>query len=82
MASIIRRDGGKVIKNVGDDILFYFPKTVNFSKPSTFQNVIECGLEIVEVNTNLNSKLSENGLPSIKHKISLKYGKIILGYAK
>ena len=78
MASIIRRDGGKVIKNVGDVILFYFPKTVNFSKPSTFQNVIECGLEMVEVNTMLNLKLSENGLPSINYKISLNYGKVEL----
>jgi hypothetical protein len=78
MASIIRRDGWKVIKNVGDVILFYFPKTVNLSKPLTFQNVIEGGLEMVEVNAMLNSKLSENGLPSISYKISINYGKVEL----
>jgi class 3 adenylate cyclase len=78
MASIIRHYGGKVIKNVGDMILFYFPKTVNFSQLSTFQNVLECGLEMVKANMMLNSKLSENGLPSISYKISLNYGKVEL----
>ena len=78
MASIIRRHGGKVIKNIGDDILFYFPKTVNFTKPSVFQNVLECGLEMGKANTILNSKISENRLPFINYNISLNYGKVEL----
>lgn len=78
MASIIRNYGGKVIKNVDDIILFYFPKTVDFSKPSTFQDVLDCGLEIISANPVLNSKLSENELPSIRYKISANYGRVEL----
>ena len=39
MALIIKNHDGKVIKNVDDGLLFYFPKTVNFLKMSSFQNV-------------------------------------------
>jgi two-component system, OmpR family, response regulator ChvI len=78
LASIIRYHGGKVIKNVNDVLLFYFPKTVDFSKPSTFQDVLDCGLEIISANPALNSKLSENGLPSIRYKISANYGRVEL----
>jgi two-component system, OmpR family, response regulator ChvI len=78
MASIIRRYGGKVIKNVGDVILFYFPKTVNFSKPSSFHEVLECGLEMIKSGPALNATLNDNGLKSIIYKISVNYGKVEL----
>jgi CheY-like chemotaxis protein len=76
LVPIIKHHGGKVIKNVGDVLLFYFPKTVNFSKPSTFQDVIDCGLEIIQANSDLNLKLAENGLPETRYKISANYGKV------
>jgi CheY-like chemotaxis protein len=76
LVPIIKHHGGKVIKNVGDVLLFYFPKTVNFSKPSTFRDVIDCGLEIIQANSDLNLKLAENGLPETRYKISANYGKV------
>jgi two-component system, OmpR family, response regulator ChvI len=76
MTSIINSHEGKVIKNVGDIILYYFPKTVNLSKMSAFQNVLDCGLAMIEANSVLNATLNKNGLPSIKYRISSNYGKV------
>jgi CheY-like chemotaxis protein len=76
MATIIKHHDGKIIKNVGDIILFYFPKTVNFSKMSTFQDVLDCGLSMIDAKSEVNSKLSDNGLPTIRYRISANYGKV------
>ena len=78
MTSIIIHHSGKVIKNVDDGLLFYFPKTVNFSKPSSFQDVFDCGLAMIQANSTLNSNLHENGLPSIIYRISANYGLVRL----
>ena len=78
MASTIKQHSGKVIKNVGDSLLFYFPRTVDFSKPSSFQDVLDCGLAMIQSNSILNSKLCENRLPIIRYRISANYGKLEL----
>jgi two-component system, OmpR family, response regulator ChvI len=78
MASIIKHHEGKVIKNIEDGLLFYFPHTVNFSKMSTFQNVLDCGLAMINANSTLNSSLGKNGLPSTGYKISANYGRVEL----
>jgi len=78
MTSIIKNHGGKVIKNVGNVLLFYFPKTVNFSKPSSFQDVLDCGLAMIQANSTLNLDLNKNDLPSIGYKISANYGLVEL----
>jgi two-component system, OmpR family, response regulator ChvI len=76
MASIIKHYGGKVIKNIEDGLLFYFPHTVNFSKMSSFQDVLDCGLAMIEENPALNSNLGRNELPSTRYRISANYGKV------
>jgi CheY-like chemotaxis protein len=78
MTSIIKNHGGKVIKNVGNVLLFYFPKTVNFSKPSSVQDVLDCGLAMIQANSTLNLDLNKNGLPPINYKISANYGLVEL----
>src|SRR3954454_9782894 len=78
MALIIKNHDGKVIKNVDDGLLFYFPKTVNFLKMSSFQNVLDCGLAMVQACSRINYNLNENRLPSISYKMSANYGKVEL----
>ncbi len=78
MASIIKHHNGKVIKNVGEFLLYYFPKTVNLSKMSSFQDVLDCGLEMIEANPILNVDLSKKDLPGINYRISGNYGKVEL----
>ena len=145
MASIIKQYNGKVIKNAGDCLIYYFPKTVGIinnssnsrnsystndnsnrnivdnvnsndqiiktsneklssitsaiktttpttsftkynkynnnikiSKESAFENVIECGLAMIQANSTLNENLHGNGLPSIRYRISANYGLVEL----
>ena len=140
MASIIKQYNGKVIKNAGDCLIYYFPKTVGIinnssnsrnsystndnsnrnivdnvnsndqiiktsneklssitsaiktttpttsltkynkynnnikiSKESAFENVIECGLAMIQANSTLNENLHGNGLPFISYRISANY---------
>jgi CheY-like chemotaxis protein len=79
MASIIKYNNGKVIKNAGDCLIYYFPKTVDtIINKSSIQDVLDCGLAMIEANSVLNAKLNKNGLPSIDYRISGNYGKVEL----
>ncbi len=78
MTSIIERHGGKVIKNAGDNLLYYFPRTMNQRNYLDFQDVIECGLSMVDTKKQLDLLLNLNGLPSINYRISASYGKVEL----
>jgi two-component system response regulator ChvI len=74
MASIIKTHNGKVIKNAGDCLIYYFPKTVDGSNESAFKDVIDCGAAMIDANAIINSRLNKNGLPSISYRISGNYG--------
>ena len=78
MTSIIKRHGGKVIKNAGDNLLYYFPRTMNQSNYLDFQDVIECGLSMIDAKDQLDLLLNLNGLPPINYRISASYGKVEL----
>ena len=74
MASIIKTHNGKVIKNAGDCLIYYFPKTVDGSNESAFKDVIDCGVAMIDANPIINSRLNKDDLPSISYRISGNYG--------
>ena len=76
MASIARNFGAKIIKNAGDCLIFYFPKTSNSANKSAFQEVIECGLTMMSAHNTINAKLYEEGLPLLNYRISADYGRV------
>ena len=78
MTPIIKHYNWKIIKNVEDGLLFYFPKTINLSLISTFQNVLDYGLAMIQANSTLSENLHENGLPCISYRISANYGLVEL----
>ena len=41
MAAIARGYGAKIIKNVGDSLIYYFPETADVTKWSGFKSVLE-----------------------------------------
>ncbi|MGC2573941.1 MAG: hypothetical protein WA364_20690 [Candidatus Nitrosopolaris sp.] len=43
MSSILHNFGAKIIKNAGDGLIFYFPKTLDINNKLAFQDVLECG---------------------------------------
>jgi two-component system, OmpR family, response regulator ChvI len=81
MTSIIKHHNGKVVKNSGDSLLFYFPRTVNQGNYIDFQDVIECGLSMIDAKDRVDLLLNLNGLPLIDYRISATYGRIELAIA-
>lgn len=75
-AILARNFGAKVIKNVGDSIIYYFPSTVNSSNELAFNNVLECCATMNAATSVISAKLCEEGLPSIRYRISADYGKV------
>jgi CheY-like chemotaxis protein len=65
---------GKVIKNIGDCILFYFPKTSNINDANSFQNCIECCFKILDERYKINNELSKQFLPPFNYRITIDYG--------
>ncbi len=76
MSSIITNFNGKVVKNVGDGLLYYFPRTLDINDESSFHEVLECGLTMIASKTLLNIKSSENELPPINYRICMDYGEV------
>jgi class 3 adenylate cyclase len=83
MAAIVRNFDGTIIKNTGDSLIYYFPKTmghvtghVTDGNVTNIKNVFECGLTMLAVHPIMNVKLKEKGLPDLSYRISADYGKV------
>jgi two-component system, OmpR family, response regulator ChvI len=76
MAAIAKNFGGKVVKNVGDCLILYYPKTSDSSNKSSFKDVIECCITMIEARDTINEKLHEEELPSLSYRISADYGRV------
>lgn len=79
MAAIARNFDGTIIKNTGDSLIYYSPKTtsrVGNSDATNFKNVFEFGLTIIAVNPIMYIKLKEKGLPNLSYRISADYGRV------
>ena len=76
MATLARNYGAKITKNAGDSLIYYFPKTSDITNKAAFKDVIECGLTMISAGTVLNTKMYEEGLPSIDYRISADYGRV------
>ncbi len=75
MAMIVRDFEGRVVKNIGDALLFYFPNT--FSKDiSEFKKVLNCCLTMFDSHEKINNKLKEENLPTVDYKISATFGSV------
>lgn len=76
MATIARNFGAKVIKNTGDCLISYYPKTSDTTNKSAFKDVIECGLTMIDASPIISAKLKQEGLLSISYRISADYGAV------
>ena len=50
----VKSYSGKVVKNIGDCLLFYFPKTTDINNIGVFREVIECGFKILDERYSIN----------------------------
>jgi class 3 adenylate cyclase len=76
LGAIIKRFGGKVIKTIGDSLFYYFPKTSDSTNALGFQDVLECGMAMINAKDNMNEQLLKEKLPPIRYRISADYGKV------
>jgi len=77
MAKILPRFGGRVIKNQGDSLLYYFPES---SKGTTlgFVESIESSFSMIEEHDLICESLEKYGLPCLNYRVSLDYGKVVI----
>lgn len=82
----IKKSNGVTVKNLGDGLLFYFPKMndsnvenpndINKNQNTEFHNVIQCCMDICRNNNEINTKMEEKSLPPVNFRISITYGSI------
>ncbi len=70
----VKSYSGKVIKNIGDCLLFYFPKTTDVNNIGVFIEAIECGFKILDDRYSINQELSKQQLPPFNYRITMDYG--------
>jgi two-component system, OmpR family, response regulator ChvI len=76
MATLAKNFGAKVIKNVGDALIFYFPETSNIGDETAFKEVLECCSAIIAAHEFINIRLVAETLPPVSYRISADYGRV------
>jgi class 3 adenylate cyclase/ActR/RegA family two-component response regulator len=76
IADIVKNHNGKILKTVGDGIIFFFPETSEVGKIEGFRDAIECFKSMVSSRHLINTKLNKEKLPGISYRISADYGKM------
>lgn len=74
ISNIVKSYDGIVLKNIGNCILFYFPKTSDINNANSFQEAIECDFKILEERYKMNDELVKKHFPPFNFKTSLDYG--------
>ena len=78
MSKIISKFDGSVIKNVGDCLVYYFPKSNPYNEKYDFAKCIECGLAMIRSQKYISDQLVSEGLPNIDFRVSSDYGSVLI----
>ena len=73
---IIQNNGGKVVKNTGDGILFYFPKISTISGNCDLP--LDCSTKILHATDTINKIYKKRNISEIHYRISLDYGPLMI----
>jgi len=82
MSTIARNFGAKIVKNITDRLIIYFPQTSNSTDDVAFQDVIECGITMLAAGDAINAKFTDEKLAAATYRISADYGKIEVAESK
>ena len=80
MSIIAKEFDAVVVKNLGDSLLYYFPKTAEDKEKDAFAEVLECGLGMIESHGTINQLMSEQRLPQVDYRISSDYGTLSIAH--
>lgn len=75
LATVISQNGGVVVKNIGDALLYYFPKT-DSDEIGPFAEMLKCNKKVVEAREKINQILEAENLPPISYRISANFGPV------
>ena len=82
LSQIIKYNNGKIVKSLGDRLLCYFMNFSDIDNEKAFEQVIECGFEILEKREEINTELSKNNIPKSlvveSYKIAIDWGVVDL----
>jgi two-component system response regulator ChvI len=76
MAILAKNYGAKIVKNAGEALIFYFPKTSDSSNKAAFNDILECFITMILARDIINAKLHSQNLPSVSYRISADYGRV------
>ena len=71
---IAQSHGAKVVKNIGDGVLFYFPK----DSTKSLQRTLECTTKMLEASEMIDKIFQKRKMPKIQYRISLDYGPLMI----
>lgn len=74
-ATVITQNNGVVVKNIGDALLYYFPKT-DSEEIAPFKEMLNCCMKVLEARDSINQKLSSENLPQVSYRISATFGPV------
>ena len=75
VSGIIRGYGGKVVKNTGDGLLFYFT-SLSDSPIKSVRNCLNSAIRLSILHRNVNRKFISESLPEVNYRIGLDYGEV------
>ena len=78
MSRILNEFGGKVVKNIGDCLLYYFPTLEGKNQDDYLVECLECSFALVESHDFICEYLKRKDLPCLNYRISMDYGNIVL----
>ena len=71
---IAKNHGAKVVKNIGDGILFYFPK----DSVKDLENALNCAAKMIDASSMMNNIFDKQKMPKVQYRISLDYGPLMI----
>ena len=78
MSRVLSKYDANVMKNTGDGLYYYFPRTVRADKQYGFMSCAECGIELIDMHDELNMHLSKIDLPPVNYRVSSDYGQVVM----
>jgi two-component system, OmpR family, response regulator ChvI len=77
ISSIVKGFDAKIIKNLGDGLVCYFPKASDRHNDVAFGDVMGFGITAMAARHNINTILHEEKIPgSVNYRTSIDYGKV------
>ena len=70
MAVFLRNYGGKIVKNAGDALIFYFPDSSDPAKAAAFKDILECFTVMISARNIINAELDAHNLLPVSYGIS------------